>query len=327
MQIFAWGSSYYLMAVLALPIATDTGWPLTYVVGALSLGFLVAGLASPTVGAAIARHGGRPVLIVGCLLLALGLLTLALATALWMFWLGWVIIGAGMAAGLYDPAFATLGRLYGRDARRAITTLTLWGGFASTVCWPLSALMLEQFGWRGTAVAYAAVHLCLSVPLLLWLVPSVPGPPAASRTQTRLILDTAERRAFHLMATILTLTGLTVTVISVHLIALLATRGVPLAAAVALGALIGPLFGILIADFYVVRKQRVDVDALYTMSEKGEYWYSNGYNMKAVWTMIPSALIPILCVIVPALRGGANYAWFIGMGLGFVIYTALNRKS
>lgn len=93
-----------------------------------------------------------------------------------------------------------------------------------------------------------------------------------------------------------------------------------------LGSFIGPLFGILIADFYLVRKQQVVVDDLYTLSPKGRYWYSKGYNLKAVCTMIPSALIPILCVLIPAWRGAANYAWFIGMGLGFVIYALLNRK-
>ena len=94
-----------------------------------------------------------------------------------------------------------------------------------------------------------------------------------------------------------------------------------------LGSFIGPLFGILIADFYLVRRQQVVVDDLYTMKPTGSYWYSHGYNMKAVATMVPSALIPILCVLVPAWRGAANYAWFIGMGLGFVIYAVLSRRS
>jgi NCS1 family nucleobase:cation symporter-1 len=93
-----------------------------------------------------------------------------------------------------------------------------------------------------------------------------------------------------------------------------------------LGSFIGPLFGILIADYYLVQKQDVKVDDLYTLSTKGRYWYTNGYNLKAVWTMIPSALIPVMCVVVPSWRGAANYAWFIGMGLGLVIYVFLNRK-
>jgi len=93
-----------------------------------------------------------------------------------------------------------------------------------------------------------------------------------------------------------------------------------------LGSFIGPLFGILIADYYLVRRQKVVVDDLYTMATSGSYWYENGYNQVAVWTLIPSALIPVLCVLVPALQGAANYAWFIGMGLGLIIYTLAARR-
>lgn len=92
-----------------------------------------------------------------------------------------------------------------------------------------------------------------------------------------------------------------------------------------LGSFIGPLFGILIADFYLVRKQRVNVDALYSMRPDGEYWYDNGYNRRAIYALVPAAVIPVLCVLVPALRGAANYAWFIGMAVGLVLYAALHR--
>ena len=93
-----------------------------------------------------------------------------------------------------------------------------------------------------------------------------------------------------------------------------------------LGSFIGPLFGILIADFYIVRKQRVNVDALYTLSPKGDYWYTNGYNRRAIFALIPAALIPVLCVLVPTLRGAANYSWFIGTGLAFAFYAMLNAR-
>lgn len=145
-QIFAWGSSYYLLAVLAEPIAADTGWPMAWVVGALSLGLLTAGAVSPRVGDAIAEHGGRPVLTFACTSLAVGLAILAMASSLPLYLFGWVVLGVGMGAGLYDAAFASLGKIYGSDARSAITALTLWGGFASTACWPLSALLVEHLG-------------------------------------------------------------------------------------------------------------------------------------------------------------------------------------
>jgi predicted MFS family arabinose efflux permease len=241
-MIFTWGSTYYLMAILAAPIAADTGWPLGAIMGALSGGLLLAGLVSPSVGRAIAEHGGRPVLAAGCLSIAAGLALIALSPALWVFWAGWMLLGLGMAAGLYDPAFATLGRLYGADARSAITVLTLWGGFASTVCWPLSALMLEAWGWRGVAAAYAVIHLAISLPLVLRFIPAVARPVRPEGASARPVarLSGAERLAFGLLATIMIVNGLMVVNISTYLFTFLQAQGVSLVAAVAFGALIGP---------------------------------------------------------------------------------------
>ena len=179
-QIFAWGSSYYLPAVLAKPIAADTGWSLSWVVGGLSLGLLIAGLVSPWVGRAIARRGGRPVLAVSAGLLAAGLSALALAHSLPAFLTAWLLVGLGMGAGLYDPAFATLGRLYGHGGRSAITTLTLFGGFASTVCWPLSAFLDAHLGWRGVCLVYAGFQLAVALPAYVFVLPREPQQSRAS---------------------------------------------------------------------------------------------------------------------------------------------------
>ena len=241
-QILTWGSSFYLLSVLAAPMTEDTGWPLAWVIGGLSLGLLVAGLVSPRVGAFIGEHGGRPVLAFAALVLAAGLATLGLAPNLPTYLAGWLLVGLGMGTGLYDPAFATLGRLYGSEARSAITTLTLWGGFASTVCWPLSAFLIEQVGWRGTCLAYAGLHLAVTLPLVLRAIPRPPAHPVArSVGPVRGVrLDGRERRAFLLMAGVLTLGGTVTAMVSVHLITLLQARGVALSSAVAYGALIGP---------------------------------------------------------------------------------------
>jgi MFS family permease len=240
-MIFTWGSTYYLMTVLALPISADTGWSLGSITGALSASLLVAGLASPRVGRAIARHGGRPVLAAGCAMIGAGLAVVAIAPAIWVFWAGWLILGLGMAAGLYDPAFASLGRLYGAEARSAITLLTLWGGFASTVCWPLSALMLDLWGWRGVAAAYAAIHLFVTLPLVLAAIPREGGGERTAAPAERTVaLAGHERRVFALMAGMLVLNGLIVVNISTWLFAFLQAQGLSLAAAVALGTLIGP---------------------------------------------------------------------------------------
>lgn len=242
-QILAWGSSYYLLAVLAPAIAADTGWPLQGIMGSLSLGLLVAALVAPRVGALIGARGGRPALTAGCGLLALGLALLGLAPNLAVFALGWCVVGAGMAASLYDAAFATLSRIHGAAARRAITALTLWGGFASTVCWPISAFLEAHLGWRGTCLAYAAIHLGLCMPLLVRALPAPlpkPAPRAQREADRAVVLVGAERTRFLLLAGIITATGTITAIISVQLLMLLQAQGVTLAAAVAAGTLIGP---------------------------------------------------------------------------------------
>jgi predicted MFS family arabinose efflux permease len=243
-QILAWGSSYYLPAVLASPIAADTGWPLSLVIGGLSLGLLAGGLVSPAVGRAIDRTGGRPVLAASSVLIAAGQALLAIAHTLPVYFAAWILLGLGMGAGLYDAAFATLGRIYGKEARSAITTLTLWGGFASTVCWPLSALLVEQLGWRGTCLVYAGIQLLFSLPVHLLLMPRTPPqrlPMQAGETgggTGRLSPD--ERRAFLILAGMVTIGGAIGALFSTHLLLILQGRGLELGAAVALGALVGP---------------------------------------------------------------------------------------
>jgi MFS family permease len=260
-QIVAWGSSYYLPAVLAAPISDDTGWPLTWVVGGLSLGLLAAGLVSPWVGRAIERSGGRPVLAASSVLLALGLAVLAIAQSLAVYFAAWLILGIGMGAGLYDPAFATLGRLYGESARPAITTLTLFGGFASTVCWPLSAFLVTHLGWRGTCLAYAAFHLAVLLPLYLYALPreaerkAVPTVGAeAPETDVPASRIAPTRVLVGVLAIAITLSAMISTLLSVHLLTILQSRGIGLAAAVALGALVGPSqVGARTIEFFIAR--------------------------------------------------------------------------
>jgi MFS family permease len=247
-MILAWGSSFYLLAVLAAPIAADTGWPLPWIVGAMSIGFLTSGLVSPRVGRAIELSGGRPVLAFGAVFLSLGLFGLSLAPTLPAYILAWIVLGVGMGAGLYDPAMATLGRLYGRDARTAITLLTLFGGLASTVCWPLSAYMVEALGWRGACAAYAGIHLSVTLPLYLFGLPrekrleraqhgAGPAKPGNAADEGG---DGRRRVLLILVAIALTLFSGITSAIGVHLLAILQAHGLAFATAVAFGTLVGP---------------------------------------------------------------------------------------
>jgi MFS family permease len=243
-QILAWGSSYYLPAVLAGPIARDTSWPLSWIVGGLSLGLLVAALVSPRVGMTIERHGGRPVLASSAGAIGIGQIGLATAPNLATYIIAWLVIGVGMGAGLYDAAFATLGRLYGRDARAAITTLTLFGGFASTVCWPLSAFMVSEIGWRGACLVYAAIQLAIALPLYLLVIPrAAPAEIMLSESARAAQAPIAAKPPLLLLVTLaatLTLAAALSSLMSVHLLTILQAGGVALVAAVALGALVGP---------------------------------------------------------------------------------------
>src|SRR5829696_7966653 len=125
-QILAWGSSYYLLAVLAPPIAADTGWPLPWIVTGLSIGSLTAGVIAPRVGHTIQAHGGRLVMAVGTVLLALGLLGLSLAPSLPLHLLAWVVIGGGMGCSLYDAAFNPGQALWPGDPAGDHDTDALW---------------------------------------------------------------------------------------------------------------------------------------------------------------------------------------------------------
>src|SRR3954463_3545528 len=179
-QILGWGTSFYFPAVLAPPIVADTGWALAWVVSGTSIGLLVAGLIAPKVGSIIDRHGGPAVLAVSSLLYAAGLSCIGLAPNLPVYLLGWIVLGGGMGTGLYDAVFAALGKMYGREARTPITNLTLFGGFASTVCWPLSAFLAESFGWRSACLIYAGLHLVVSLPLQMAVVPPLSAAKLAS---------------------------------------------------------------------------------------------------------------------------------------------------
>lgn len=173
---------------------------------------------------------------------------LALSPNLPVYIFSWLLLGIGMGAGLYDAAFATLGRLYGEKARTAIATLTLFGGFASTVCWPLSALFVSQFGWRNACLIYAAIHLAVLLPLYIFALPREPkrelirsakigeqDDDAVARPQ-----QTGSTSLFVLIALTITISSTISGLLSVHLLTILQAREIALAAAVALGAIVGP---------------------------------------------------------------------------------------
>ena len=168
-QTLAWASSYYLPAMLAVPMAKDLGVSTPTVFAAFSMALIVAALLGPYAGRAIDRWGARPVLSGTNLVFALGLAALANAHAPTGLFGAWTILGVGLGSGLYEAAFSALVRLYGRDSRNAITGITLIAGIASTIGWPLSSLLEDHVGWQGACYAWALMHLLIGLPLNLLL--------------------------------------------------------------------------------------------------------------------------------------------------------------
>lgn len=239
-QTIAWASSYYLPAILAAPMARDLGVPVSWVFAAFSAALVVSALLGPWTGQAIDRRGGRPVLATSSIIFGLALFVLGISPSFPVLAAAWLLLGAGMAIGLYEAAFSTLAHLYGRDARGAITGITLIAGFASTVGWPVSALLLDAVGWRGACLAWAAMHL-LGLALNL-LLPrrgsSVDAAQRACRTAEALVAP--PRRAMPILSFAFGATVFTSAAMAAHLPGILALAGIPTTVVLAASTLIGP---------------------------------------------------------------------------------------
>jgi MFS family permease len=237
-QTLAWGSSYYLTAVFADPVSASLHLPRIWFFGSVSAALLLSGLLGPLAGRTIDRYGGRDVLAATNLVFAGGLVLLSFAAGPVTLAVAWVVIGIGMGFGLYEAAFATAAGLYGSEARNAITGITLFAGFASTVGWPASAALIDAFGWRGAALAWAALHLVVGLPLNRLLVPKAP-PPAPVAVQA----DAASAEVSWTLIVLACVFGASWFVsaaLAAHLPRLLEAMGATPTAAVAAGALVGP---------------------------------------------------------------------------------------
>lgn len=292
LQILVWGGSFFLMAVMAGPIIKDTGWASQWVYGALSLSILVSALLAPLTSRLIARHGGRGVLASSGLAVAAGLGLMAASTTLAMFLLAWAVIGLGMALGLYEALFASLGALYGERAGSAITGITLISGFASTLAWPLVALLIEHIGWRATCQVYAVLLALTVAPLYLWALPRGRGSLAKQQTAVAAVVA-IDRRIYGLLTTIFALGAVIMTAISVQLVSLLQGLGYSLAAAIGFGALLGP--------------SQVGSRVLQVFARKRH----------PVWTALISVTLVAMGLLLVALAPGAT-------ALGLVLYGAGN---
>lgn len=244
-QTLAWASTYYLPAILAEPMARDLGTTVPTVFAAFSAALIVSALVGPRSGAAIDRFGGRPVLMATSVVFALGLAMLGQSRGLAGLFAAWIVIGIGMGSGLYESAFASLVRLYGRDARTSITGITLVAGFASTVGWPLSAWLDSHYGWRTTCLVWAALHVLIGLPLNALLPKALPvqhaAPTIVASAAEPASVDAAPSwRSMSILAFVFAATWFISTAMAAHLPRLMQAAGATVATALLVGTLIGP---------------------------------------------------------------------------------------
>jgi MFS family permease len=238
-QLVGWGLTYYAVGVFGEHIAADTGWRRELVYGGFSVALVVMGLASPAVGRRIDRGSGRTVMVAGTIASAIGCLAVARAVEPIGYLTAWMVLGLAMRMTLYDAAFATLVRSAEREPGLAMAQITLFGGLASTVFWPLGNWLAARFGWRGALDVYAAIALAM-VPLLLTL----PDAPAEADRPAAPLAAAAgpgpgERTTAVLFAAITALGQFLNAAMSSHMIGLLVGAGLAEGAAVAVATLRG----------------------------------------------------------------------------------------
>ncbi|HMN50650.1 MAG: MFS transporter [Xanthobacteraceae bacterium] len=241
-MILAWGTIIYAPALLLPLLAKERGWPIALAMGGLSVGFLTGGIVSPWIGKAIDRYGGHYVMACGSLVAALGFALLPVVTHPAAYYAVWALLGIAMASNLYDPAFASLTRIFGPEARRQITMLTLIGGFASTVMWPVTHLLLTQTDWKGTYWIYAAVMALIAAPLHAFLIPREQAkapPPPKEGTKAPALLP-PHGLPFMLVAAAFATFMFAQSGMLTHMLLIYERMGVDRSTAVAIGALFGP---------------------------------------------------------------------------------------
>lgn len=238
-QIFAWASTYYLPAAFASIVAKEINQSYLFVIGGFSWALLLGGLSAPKIGAWIDLEGGRRPLALGSLLMGSGLLVLSQAHGLLVWYLGWTITGLGMALGLFNAAFATIGRLLGQDAKTIIIRITLISGFA-TLFWPLTTFLIGAYGWRAMVLLYALPHLLVWAPLYFFTIPDCGVLQKDETPSVHQVKLEKVKQIFYLLAVYSILRAIVGTTISVNIISMFEGIGIALGAAAMTASLIGP---------------------------------------------------------------------------------------
>ena len=327
-QITAWGTSYYCLGVLAKPIATETGWSMSTIFLGFSVALVTMGLTSTSVGRLIDRIGARSVMSIGTIIVSAGLLGLSQVRDVASYFVAWLVIGVGMRCCLYDAAFAALVQAVPSRGRAAISYLTLYGAYASTVFWVIGHYVNEAYGWRGTLLIFAGINLAICLPLN-WLglsrreqATDTETTKAPERAQDGPALEGRRRKVgIALFALIMSLNGFVFGVVSLQLVPLLEAAGLAGAAAVWVASLKGhgQFGGRLVEIFFgknlkAMTVARIAIGVLppallLLMLARGEFW------LLVTFTLLLGASQGVVTIV----RGAVPLALFGTQGYGAVL--------
>jgi len=243
-QLLCWAALYYSFSSFVLPMQQAFAWSKPQMMGAFTLGLAVWGVATYAAGAAIDAGRGRALMTGGAVLAGVGFLVWARIDGLPMLYLAWALLGASMAATLYEPAFNVLTKRFPLRFRDGITTLTLVGGFASTLSFPAAAWLIARFDWRVALTVVGAVLLLFVAPLHAW---ALRGTPRTTVPGTRhdavadaTLHEALRERSFWLLTATFTLYSFAAAALWAHMMPAFIAKGRSEAQALAVVVWFGP---------------------------------------------------------------------------------------
>jgi MFS family permease len=243
-QMIAWGTTYYLPAVLRHRFAAELGLSDALIFAGVGMTLVVAALLAWPVGRLMDRQGAGRFMPLGSLFLALGLLILGNSTGWLGYFLAWIVFGFGMSFAMSNAAFSALTQMAGQGARRAIVMIMLFGGLAATIFWPLTQWLDGQIGWRNICFLYAALHVLVCLPLHVMFLAGSTGLTERQDLQqdeaAGLIPPEKRQRAAALIGIALAGNGFVSWGLDLHLITIFADFGLSTAIAVWVAAMKGP---------------------------------------------------------------------------------------
>lgn len=245
-QTVGYGVLYYAFAVVLRPISEDLGVSVTAVTGALTAAVLVTAAAAIPVGRWLDRRGGHGLMTAGSILGAVALVAWSQVVTVSQLYAVFVAIGVASAMVLYQPAFAILVAVLD-PARRAnaLLAVTLVAGFASSVFFPLTGVLVDRHGWRGAVLTLAVTYAATAIPLhalaLRHTGPSGADDAPRSRRSGAGAGLAFRDPGFWLLTMGFVLQGAAVATIGVHLVSYLVTLGHPPALAATVAGLLGVL--------------------------------------------------------------------------------------